>query len=105
MSNTIDLTPIINAVIAILAAVITIYVLPWVKSNTTAKQREDMLVWVEIAVSAAQQLYHSADGATRLTYALELLEEKGFDINDVAVKDAVEAAVLKLHQGLVTEND
>lgn len=101
----IDLTPIINAVIAILAAVATVYVVPWLNANTTAKQREDLLVWVDIAVSAAQQLFHQADGAQRLDYALGLLEAKGFDINDDAVRDAVEAAVLKLHQGLVKTDD
>lgn len=97
----IDLTPIINAVIAILAAVATAYFVPWLKSKTTANQREDLLVWVDIAVQAAQQLYYQADGARRLDYALGLLEAKGFDIDDAAVQDAVEAAVLKLHQGLV----
>ena len=101
----IDLTPIINAVIALLAALATAYLIPWIKAHTTAKQREDLLVWVDIAVSAAQQLYHQADGADRLQYALEVLEAKGFDIDDVAVQDAVEAAVLKLHQGLVKTDD
>lgn len=101
----IDLTPIINAVIMILASIATAYFVPWLKSNTTAKQREDLLVWVDIAVMAAQQLYHQYDGAQRLDYALSLLEVKGFDINDDTVRDAVEAAVLKLHQGLVKTDD
>ena len=101
----IDLTPIINAGIAILAAIATAYIVPWLKSKTTANQREDLLVWVDIAVQAAQQLYYQADGAQRLNYALEVLEAKGFDIDDVAVQDAIEAAVLKLHQGLVKSDD
>ena len=51
-------------------------------------------------MGAAQQLYHQSQGKQRLQYALELLERKGFNINDRAVRDAVEAAVLKLHEEL-----
>ena len=97
---TIDLTPLLEALLLLLAMLALRYVLPWVRANTTAKQREDLLKWVDIAVAAAQQLFHQADGKIRLEYALEVLNGKGFDIDDMAVRDAVEAAVLKLHQGL-----
>lgn len=101
----IDLTPLINAFVALVAALILRYVIPWLKAKTTAKQRENMLAWVDIAVCSAQQLYHHLDGETRLDHALELLAMKGFDIDDTALLDAVEAAVLKLHQGLVKSDD
>lgn len=101
----IDLTPLVNVAIAILAAIALKYLIPWIEEKTTAKQREDLLAWVDIAVAAAQQLYHQADGATRLNYALSLLEAEGFNIDNRAVLDAVEAAVLKLHQGLEKESD
>ena len=94
----IDLTTILEAVIALAVAIITAFVIPWVKSKTTEQEREDLLVWVDIAVAAAQQLYHKLNGSERLEYALSMLEEKGFDVDDGAVRDAVEAAVLKLHQ-------
>lgn len=93
-----NLTTIVEAILALAVAVITVFVLPWLSANTTAREREDLLSWVDIAVAAAQQLYHQCSGAQRLDYALALLEEKGFDIDDAAVVDAVEAAVLKLHQ-------
>lgn len=97
---TIDLTPLLEALLLLLAMLALRYVLPWVNANTTAKQREDLLKWVDIAVAAAQQLFHQSDGKIRLGYALDVLKGKGFDIDDMAVRDAVEAAVLKLHQGL-----
>lgn len=95
-----NLTTIVEAILALAVAVITVFVLPWLSANTTAREREDLLSWVDIAVAAAQQLYHQCSGEQRLDYALALLEEKGFDIDDGAVVDAVEAAVLKLHQQL-----
>ncbi|MBR4855120.1 MAG: hypothetical protein IKU94_00650 [Bacteroidaceae bacterium] len=96
----IDITPLINVLIALFATVVASFVLPWVSVNTTAKQRENLVKWAEIAVAAAQQLYHQESGTDRLEYALELMESKGFNIDDGSVRDAIEAAVLKLHQGL-----
>lgn len=101
----IDLTTVLEAVIALAVAIITAFVLPWLRSKTTAQDREELLKWVDIAVAAAQQLYHNLDGADRWDYALALLEERGYDVDERAVQDAVEAAVLKLHQGLVSAND
>ena len=39
----IDLTPIINAVIALAAALIAYYVIPWLRRHTTEKEREELL--------------------------------------------------------------
>jgi len=52
-----DLTPVFKAFIALAAALVTAFVIPWIKRNTTQKDREELLKWVEIAVMAAQQLY------------------------------------------------
>ena len=93
----IDLTPIYNAVIALAAACVSVFFIPWLKRKTDEQEREELLRWVDIAVAAAQQLYHQAEGSKRLAYALEFLEEKGYTIDD-SVIDTVEAAVLKLHE-------
>ena len=100
-----DITSILEAVIALTAAVITAFLLPWLSGKTTAQEREDLLGWVDIAVAAAQQLYHQCSGQQRLDYALSVLEERGFNVEEGAVVDAVEAAVLKLHQQLEAAND
>ena len=101
----IDLTPVFNLVIAVLAALAARYLIPWLSANTTTKQREHLLAWARVAVAAAQQLYHQYDGERRLQYALGLMEEQGFDIETSAVRDAIEAEVLKLNQGLVSSDD
>ena len=54
---TIDLTSIANAVIALIAAIITAFVIPWIRSKTTAAQFEKIKMWVTVAVEAAEQLY------------------------------------------------
>lgn len=95
-----DLTPIINAAIALLAALISAFVIPWLKSKTTAQDRETMLQWVEIAVAAAQQLYHQMDGAERKRYVRAFLASKGYSVDDAEIDSAIEAAVLRLHREL-----
>lgn len=56
--NMIDITPIVNAVIALLAAGVSVFLIPWIKSKTTDAQRKELLEWVKIAVAAAEQLYN-----------------------------------------------
>ena len=55
--NMIDITPIVNAVIALLAAGVSVFLIPWIKSKTTDEQRKELLEWVKIGVAAAEQLY------------------------------------------------
>ncbi len=55
--NMIDITPIINAVIALAAAGVSVFLIPWLKSQTTEAQRKELLEWVKIGVAAAEQLY------------------------------------------------
>lgn len=95
-----DVTPIINAAVALLAAVITAFVVPWIKRNTSQKDREELLKWVEIAVAAAQQLYHKLSGEERKAYVVCFLAGLGYSVDDAALDAAIEAAVLKLHREL-----
>lgn len=95
-----DLTPVFNAAIALFAAVLTAFIIPWIRSKTTAQDRDAMLQWVEIAVAAAQQLYHQLNGSERKEYVLNFLNQKGYDVSSAEIDSVVEAAVLKLHQQL-----
>ena len=49
-----DITPVIQAVTVLLAAIITTFVVPYIKSKTTAAQQSQINAWVKIAVSAAE---------------------------------------------------
>ena len=94
----IDLTPIYNAVIALAAACVSVVFIPWLRRKTDEQEREELLCWVEIAVAAAQQLYHEKAGAERKAYVLDFLERKGYRVDTAEIDSAIEAAVLKLHE-------
>lgn len=93
-----DLTPIINAVIALAAALVTAYIIPWLKRKTNEQDRDELLKWVEIAVAAAQQMHYQLSGPARKAYVLEFLESKGYSVDEAEIDNAIEAAVLKLHK-------
>lgn len=95
-----DLTPIVNAFIALIAALISAFVIPWIKRKTSEHDRNEMMKWVEIAVSAAQQLYHNLNGSDRKEYVQQFLISKGYDVSSKEVDNSIEAAVLKLHKEL-----
>ena len=51
----IDLTPIMEAIIALVAAVITAFVIPWLKGKIDADKLEKIELWVTVAVEAAER--------------------------------------------------
>ena len=93
----IDLTSIANAVIALIAEIITAFVIPWIRSKTTAAQFEKIKMWVTVAVEAAEQLYvGSGRGAEKKAYVVQFLQEKGFTLDPDSLDKLSEAAVFNL---------
>lgn len=88
----IDLTPLFQALIGILAALITHKLIPWIQARTTAQQQEMLRAAVSVAVYAAEQLYGAGAGKEKLMYVKGQLAKKGYRI-DV---DEIEAAVKEL---------
>lgn len=88
----VDLTPIFEAIIALIAALVTYKVIPWIKSKTTESQQAILMATVRTLVYAAEQLYGAGKGKEKFTYVRQKLQEKGFDV-DV---DAIEAAVKEI---------
>lgn len=85
----IDLTPIFEAILALLATLVTYKLIPWIKSKTTAEQQALLSATVRTLVYAAEQLYGAGKGTEKLDYVIAGLEKRGF----TADRDAIEAAV------------
>ena len=85
----INLTPIIEAVIALLAALITYKLIPWIKARTTEAQQENLRRTVKVLVCAAEQIYGGGKGKEKLQYVKDRLIDRGYDID----LDEIEAAV------------
>lgn len=99
-----DITPIVNAVIALAAALVTAFVIPWVKSKTTAAQREEINSWVKIAVTAAEQIYSGAGkGKEKKKYVLDFLAEKNLKIDEESVDLMIESEVRNMNEAFGKE--
>ena len=85
----IDLTPIIQAIIALLASIVTYKLIPWLKARTTAEQQSMMRAAVKTLVFAAEQIYGAGQGAEKLDFVIRQLENQGFTANRLEVEAAV----------------
>lgn len=93
----IDLTPIFQAVIALLAALISYKLIPWIKAKTTKEQQEAIQADAKIAVFAAEQIYGAGNGEDKLQYALGVLNRAGYNINTTLAREAIEKAVAEMN--------
>ena len=93
-----DLTPIVNAVITLIAAIITTFLIPWIKSKIDAAKLAQIVEWVGIAVRAAEQIYNeSGMGEKKKQYVLDFLASKGFTLDPDSINAMIEAAVKELN--------
>lgn len=99
-----NITPIVNSVIALAAALVTAFIIPWIKSKTTAAQREEVSEWVKIAVTAAEQIYReTGKGEEKKAYVLKFLEEKNLKIDEESVDLMIESAVKTMNEAFGKE--
>lgn len=93
-----DLTPIVNAVITLIVAIVTTFLIPWIKSKIDAAKLAQIVEWVGIAVRAAEQIYNeSGMGEKKKQYVLDFLASKGFTLDPDSINAMIEAAVKELN--------
>lgn len=90
----IDLTPILQAVIALLAALVTYKVIPWIKARTNAAQFALLGAVVKTAVAAAEQVYGAGGGTDKMAYVKEYLAGLGYDVDVETIEAAVQQLTL-----------
>ena len=85
----IDLTPIFQAIIALLAALVTYKLVPWIKARTTESQQALLSATVRTLVYAAEQLYGAGKGADKRDNVIAELEKRGFTADRAEIEAAV----------------
>lgn len=97
---TIDITTVIEAVIALIGVIITAVIVPLIKGKTTAEQQAVMLAWVRVAVMAAEQIYHgSGRGKEKKEYVAAWLKAHNIIIDIAKIDALIESAVHELNKG------
>lgn len=92
MNTVIDLTPIAEAIITILFALIAGYLVPCIRTENARR-------WVRIFVMAAEQALKSKTGVEKKAYVIQELQKKGFKLSMDSIDALIESEVLKLNKG------
>lgn len=94
----IDLTPLVEAVIALAAAAITLFLIPWLRARYGNETLEKARGWVQIAVYAAEKLYGAGNGDQKLAYAEQVLAQHKIKLDTATLKAMVDAEIKKMEQ-------
>lgn len=96
-----DITDIIQVVLAIIGAIWTYIIAPFIKAKTTEKQRENLAFWVDAAIDAAEQIFvGSGRGVEKKRYVYDWLEKKGLTFDQDEVEVLIESYVNKMNKEL-----
>ena len=94
----IDLTSLFEAIITLIVALISAFLIPYIKSKVSAEKLETIKKWVKVAVQAAEMLYRdSGMGEQKKAYVIEFLNSKGYDLDTDTLSNLIESAVLELN--------
>jgi hypothetical protein len=93
-----DLTIAVQAVITLAVILITVFLIPYMKSKVKAEDYSNLAYWVGIAVQAAEQIYKDPKmGVEKKKDVVAFLESKGFTVNMDEIDKLIEATVFKLN--------
>lgn len=89
---------IILALITLLSTIITYLLVPYLKSKTTERQRNNIYTLVMLAVQAAEQIYFKpGQGKDKKIYVVDYLSSKGIKLTVEDLDLFIEAAVKELN--------
>ncbi len=97
-----DYTMLFEGIITVLVALITMFVVPYIKSKVSAEDLTEIVKWVKIAVQAAEMIFkESGMGAKKKEYVKDFLESHGIKYDADQIDALIESAVLELKKELV----
>ncbi|MCL2033828.1 MAG: phage holin family protein [Oscillospiraceae bacterium] len=97
----IESTPIFEAVISLIAAIIAYKVIPYIQIKTTAEQQARMKMWAQIGVNAAEQIYSGKKtGKLKKSYVEDFLAGQGFHLDEVTLDALIESEVHQLWENI-----
>lgn len=95
----IDLTPIVNALITLVALLLTTFLIPWIRTKISNEKLEAVKKWTTVGVKAAEMIYkESGMGEAKKKYVRKFLESKGYKLDIDTVDALIEATVREMQQ-------
>lgn len=91
-----DLTKLTQAIISLAAGIVSLYLVPWLRSKLTNEQLAKAKSWVQIAVYAAEKLYGAGNGDQKLAYAEAILLEHNIKLDTTTLKAMIDAQIKEM---------
>ena len=91
-----DLTQLAQTIISLAAGIVSLYLVPWLRSRLTNEQLTKVKSWVQIAVYAAEKLYGAGNGDQKLAYAEEILRKHGIRLDTATLKAMIDAQIKEM---------
>lgn len=92
----IDLTPLVEALMALAVTAITVFFIPWLRERYGNETLEKAKNWVQIAVYAAEKAYGAGNGDLKLAYAEEVLAQHKIKLDTATIKELIDAEIKKM---------
>ncbi len=101
----IDLTDVVAAIITLLCALISAFLIPYLKAKFDTEKLAKIQTWVNAAVEAAEMIYKGAGrGEEKKAYVKACLEAHGYALDVDEIENLIESAVYDLNF-IRVEND
>jgi len=84
-----EISTVLQAIIAALGAVLTYFVVPWLREKTGEAKWATISTTAQHAIRAAEQLFDSGQGETKKQYVIDYLAGKGITLDDTIVEGLV----------------
>ena len=107
MNTTIDLTQVVIALIGLCSALITGYLIPYIRSKLTTEQEKKLRALVKVAVAAAEQIFKGSNlGEQKKQYVINWLTENGINVDSQKLDAIIESTVYEVTKELgLTEGE
>ena len=109
--NNLDITPILELIIKLIVALITIFLIPKLKELIAAKVSESdqkkIIRWAELAVQAAEEAERAGliDKKAKYRYALDFLEKRGVTFDADTMQALIDSSCWELFNQFKKDSD
>lgn len=102
----INITQIIFGLLTLIFGIAEVFLIPWLKAKISNEKLAKIIDTIDILVAAAEQIAEREgyDSAWKKQHVIEMLEKNGYTVDDT-LDDFIEAAVIRLHDELISAVD
>ena len=102
-----DITPILEAIIGLIALILTAFVIPFISKKIGAENMKTLTAWLEIACKAAEEAARAGliSKTDKYDYALEFLNKQGITFDPETMQALIDSTAHELFNKMKEESN